>query len=102
MAELNSAKKTEWPEKFKDFESTFLGFKKQRVESKPQVGNIIEHEKLKGFLQTLVGYGNMVDACLEGAKKDSNRLELIRSQKLMASLRTEINTQLSEQGFKVN
>ncbi len=102
MAELNSVKKSQWPEKFKSFESTFLGFKKQRVESKPQVGNIIEQKKLNGFLQTIVGYGNMVDACLKGAKKDSNRLELVQSQKLMALLRTEINAQLSEQGFKVN
>ena len=102
MAELNSVKKSQWPEKFKRFESAFLGFKKQREESKPQVGNIIEHEELKGFLQTLVGYGNMIDACLKGAKNLLKRSELVRSQKLMASLRTEINAQLLEQGFKVN
>ena len=102
MAELNSVKKSEWPEKFKSFESTFLGFKKQRMKSKPQVGNIIEHRELKGFLQTLVGYENMVDACLKGAKNLLNRSELVRSQKLMALLRTEISAQLSEQGFNVN
>jgi len=102
MAELNSVKKSEWPEKFKSFESTFLGFKKQRMESKPQVGNIVEHKELNGFLQTLVGYGNMVDAYLKAPKKGLNHLELVQSQKLMALLRTEINTQLLEQGFKVN
>ena len=101
MAELNSVKKSEWPEKFKSFESAFLGFKKQRMESKPQVGNIIEHGELKGFLQTLVGYGNIIDACLKASLSDSNDKSLLQSQKLMALLGTEINTQLREQGFNV-
>lgn len=101
MAEISTVKKTKWPEKFKCFEIGFLGFKKQRMESKLKVGAIMEHETLNGFLQTLVGYENMVDACLNASKKGLNRFQLLKSKKLMESLKAEINTQLAEQGFNV-
>ena len=101
MTEISNVKKSEWPEKFHGFELGFLSFKKQRMESKPQVGAIIEYDNLNGFLQTLVGYENMVDACLNASKKGLNRFQLLRSKKLMQSLKAEINAQLAEQGFNV-
>ena len=101
MAEISSIKKNEWPSKFKDFESVFIGFKKQRIESKPQVAHIIPKTEIKGFLGTLTGYRNMVDANLNAAKIDSNRSELRNSQEILEALRIEINPQLAEQGFSL-
>ena len=102
MAEIATMSRDKWPPKFLEFESCFKTFYKQRVKNKPLIGAIVAHKQLIGFLNTLAGYSELLDAQISACKTFWTGWTLKRSHSRLKSLQSEISAQLNEQNFNVN